>query len=560
MKTMWVGFAFFLGVLILGFATLMIKDISLLIGGERIVLFVGLDEAMGLEEGDDVRVDGIPIGKVKFVGLYDEEFRNTYLEPAGLSPELVKMIEERKKSLNYRSQGVAVVAELTRRVELRSSAQVAVEGLALIGGAFLSIKTGITEDPLRDMLKLEDRVLIGRAKKSILDSGTDLIEENRKTVMDTLNNLRDVTANLKDLTWNFNEGRGWLPEEIKGLRKDINVPLTEATEAIKKMAAAIDDIKSITNKINTGEGSIGKIISSDELYKEILATVKEAKDVIQSLKSGDGPLPAIINDGKMKKDVEETLQKINSAAGSLDNVIKAVEKGWLPAFMQDQKIGDDLKSSVSGLQNTIGRIGNAETFLRVENQTFNDSKTSVSRVAIHLWPTKDKTLIIGGVFMTFDPTGDVLYEDKPTVDEQDFTKLEVQLAYRIPWAEPVTFRAGMFEGKPGGAFDFDVQRLGILDWPIHVSMEARQAYDDLEDDNIDELVDTGSTLYRAYVRAALYKKPADDDGWFLKFLNAVNLTVGVNRLFSDNNEFFVGIGVHYEERDIKAVAGLAGGP
>jgi ABC-type transporter Mla subunit MlaD len=553
MKSMWVGFAFFVGILVLGFATLMIKDISLLAGGQRTLLFVNLDEALGLEEGDDVRVDGIPIGKVKYVGLYDDTYKTNWLRPAGATPELESWIEAQRVTREYKSQGVAVVAELRRPVELRKDAQVFVEGLALIGGAYLAIKTGsLTAEP-RAMERVDDRVLIGTAKKSLLDEGADLIRENRDAVKKVVDNLAEVSENLKQITAEFKEGKGWLPDTITGLREDINKPLNEATEALK-------EVREVIRKVNEGEGTAAKIINSPEIHDELVKTIKEAREFIDSLKTGEGPLPAIINDPNLRKDLEEILQSVNSASKSLDNVIKSIENGWLPDFMQDKKIGEDLRSSVSGLQNTVGRLGNAETFLRVEGQSFADTKTSSARLAIHLWPTADKTIVVGGVFMTLDATGDILFEDQAGGEDQDFTKLEVQLAYRIPWLQPVIFRAGLFEGKPGAAFDVDFQRMGVIDWPISLHIEGRQAYSSVSKDDIDELVTTNGTLYRAYLRTPLYKKPSEGDGWLLHFLNALNVTFGVNRLFGSNEEIFIGIGVHYEERDIKAVAGLVGGP
>lgn len=553
MKSMWVGFAFFVGVVVLGFATLMIKDISLLAGGQRTLLFINLDEALGLEEGDDVRVDGIPIGKVKYVGLYDETYKKKWLRPAGASPELEDWIERQRTIREYKSQGVAVVAELRQPVELREDAQAYVEGLALIGGAYLAIKTGSLTAAPRLMDRIEERVLIGTAKKGLLDEGADLIRENRDAVKKVVDNLAEVTENLKQITAEFKEGKGWLPETITGLRQDINRPLHEATEALK-------EVREVIRKINEGEGTAAKIINSSEIHDELVKTIKEAREFIDSLKTGEGPLPAIIHDPSMKKNLEEILQSVNSASKSLDNVIKSIENGWLPDFMQDKKIGEELKSSVSGLQNTVGRLGNAETFLRVEGHSFADTKTSTARLAIHLWPTADKTIVVGGVFLTLDKTGDILFEDQGLGEDQDFTKLEVQLAYRIPWLEPVIFRAGLFEGKPGAAFDLHIDRTGLIDWPVSFHIEGRQAYTSVSREDIDELVSTRGTLYRAYVRTPLYKRPKHEDGWLLHFLNALNVTVGVNRLFSDNSEVFVGIGVHYEERDIKAVAGLVGGP
>lgn len=559
MRAMWIGFAFFMGIMILGFATLMIQDVRLP-GMERpIVLYVGLDQALGLEKGDNVRVDGIPMGKVRFVGLFDRRFRERLLESGEVTESDLADLEAIRRQSGFRSQGVAVIAELERSVELRKDARVSVEGLALIGGAYLSIESGSVDQPVRDLSRFRERVLVGHANKGFLEEGSAFLRKNQPAVERILANVEEVTANLKKIT--AEAGKVPLNKHIEEVKADLRRPLDEATAAMKKLSEAMEELKGTVREVHTvvrkaseGGGSLAKILNDPELHDEIVDTVREARAAIQEVRGGGGLLSRLATDRTLADQFSETVTSIRNAAASLDKVLKSIETGWLPKLMQDEQIGDNLKNSVSGLQKTVGRIGNARSFLGVEALSFNKTQVTVSRASVDLWPTEDKLIRLGAAFMDLDADGEILFKNKvSTGGDQRETRFEVQLGYRIPWFRPLMFRAGLIEGQPGAGLDVG---FAVAGWPVQIGLEGRRAFSDLNEDDIDEGLDRG-VLFRSYVRAPLY--PKKGDGWFWDVLNALRLTVGVSRLFEDE-EFFAGIGVYYEEIDVRSMAGLAGGP
>ena len=69
-RGIWLGFIFFVALVILGFGTLLVKNVRLF--GKTVQLRVHFERAQGLRPGSDVRVDGIQFGRVDAVDLHPQ--------------------------------------------------------------------------------------------------------------------------------------------------------------------------------------------------------------------------------------------------------------------------------------------------------------------------------------------------------------------------------------------------------------------------------------------------------------------------------------------------------
>src|SRR5438477_9878102 len=69
-RGMWLGFIFFIALVLLGFGTLLVKNVRLF--GETVALAIHFERAQGLRPGSDVRVDGILFGRVDSVALHPQ--------------------------------------------------------------------------------------------------------------------------------------------------------------------------------------------------------------------------------------------------------------------------------------------------------------------------------------------------------------------------------------------------------------------------------------------------------------------------------------------------------
>lgn len=504
MRTMWVGFIFFVAILILGAATLIIGNLWQLVGGEATYVILAVDDAQGLKPGDDVRVDGIEFGKVQAVELDD--------------------------------RAVGILMRLYKKPVLYSNYEVTVESRALLGGAIVSIRRG---DPSRPKIKWEDLpkekiddteypLLIGRAAPDLLKGAGKLIEENRENIQNLISDLRDVARELKEAK----------------VSEKVNATLSEAKNTFEKVNRAID-----------GDGTLARLMKTDELHRELVKTVQDVQQVVKDLREGQGLAPALLHDKKMKEDAETILTQVKSAAENLNSISDQIKKSWLLQELQSEETHKKVTSTIEGADKTLGRIGRSKAYLNLGYTSFADTDMSVGRAYVTFWPTEDKYFLFGAAGISIpDDSEEILTDEQAEGDDLSKIKGEVQLAYRIPWVlnKHLWIRGGMIEGKLGGALDLDREEWGLFRHPIRITFEARDAYNDVDDEDIDERLD--GPVFRAYAKTPIFPRGV---GWFGDLVSNFKLTAGGNRLFEDG-EFFVGLTLEYEEEDIRTLVGLVG--
>ncbi|MBI4834530.1 MAG: MCE family protein [Planctomycetes bacterium] len=299
-------------------------------------------------------------------------------------------------------------------------------------------------------------------------------------------------------------------EEYKGLRGTI------AASGINKLGEfvennqddvkdALQKLKTLINDLSAGKGTIGKLITDDTLYNNLTEASESIKKVAKQLEEG---------------------------------------KGTLGKLLFDEKLSGQLSSAGDAAEKVIAPVMKTQVFLNTETKYFAESESIVSKINLTIHPHEKRYFLAGGAFMALDKDGVVDFENKLTKDkDQTFVKAEVQLAYKYSWADhKITFRPGFIEGKAGAGIDWDIPREATGIVPLHITFEGRDAYNSVEDEDIDENVRGG--MFRIYATANIWKH--------------FKLYAGANRLFNDDVEFMGGACFSYNDADIKNFIVLIG--
>jgi phospholipid/cholesterol/gamma-HCH transport system substrate-binding protein len=528
---MWVGFAFFVALVLLGFTTLLIQNVSFL--GEPVYYRVHFERVLGLRAGDDVRVDGVLLGKVDRIEL----------RPEG---------------------GVLVVLKMNQAVTLFRDAQIEVGSSSVLGGNHVAIRRGTQPPPLDT-----SEILTGRMKPG-LDEFSELASENR-------DNIKTLISNLKDLTQALKDGQGTVGKLLKSdeLHK-------EAVDTVKSVREAVGEVKGevkkvgdnlnqnitkltdkLTEKVDKAEGPVGALLNDKKMtekFNRTLDNVEEAtknlRDITESVKKGEGALGKVIGDRDMGEKIKSTMDNLEATSGSIRKVADkiAAGEGTLGKLVQEDEVYESARRSLEDLERTIGRAARSTVELAGEHRQYASTHESISKLGIRITPSEDKFIYLGASIISLDPEGDVRYE-KQGLDESDSVfGVDLHMGYRIPWFldRRVTVRAGMLEGKPGASIDVLWDRWGFFTHPVQFGFEARDAYNSVEDEDLDEEID--GPMLRAYTRFPIWMRRAN---WFEMLLSTVEVTVGVNRI-GEGPEFFAGIGLHWPDEDIRTIISLVG--
>ena len=147
--------------------------------------------------------------------------------------------------------------------------------------------------------------------------------------------------------------------------------MTQIGELGKKLEDAMGSISgSLSGNAQGGPGIVAKI---DQLVTENRESIKETTANLQSItdkvNKGDGTLGKLINDPKLHDDLVSTLADIKQGAADAKSFIANAQtildevkagKGTLGALVFDQKAGDDIKATIATLREVSDKIGRGE--------------------------------------------------------------------------------------------------------------------------------------------------------------------------------------------------------
>jgi phospholipid/cholesterol/gamma-HCH transport system substrate-binding protein len=285
---------------ILGYFILKIEDIDVHRGKGTRKVTVMFDNVAGLDEKSAVRIAGVRKGKVS----------NIEVLPNGKA----KVTMEIDDDVPLHTNANAKVANLgllgEKYVELDPGTgdqpviqQRDVEGLAGVAPAtFDEITTQVSEiakdvkaitSSLRTVVgnpqgqqRLED--IVGNVQ-SITAQVRALIAANRTNVDATLANTRAITESLRVEIPKIAQALDRAAAQVGGTvgenRDDVRVIVENLRHLSADLRTTSDNLNSITGQVKSGEGTVGKLLYSDEAHNRLTSALSSVESGVNELKT-----------------------------------------------------------------------------------------------------------------------------------------------------------------------------------------------------------------------------------------------------------------------------------
>ncbi|RPI73047.1 MAG: MCE family protein, partial [Ignavibacteriales bacterium] len=151
----------------------------------------------------------------------------------------------------------------------------------------------------------------------------------------------------------------------------------EETQGIMQYTKEITkDLSEIVNRVNRGEGSIGKLLVDEDLYNDATRLTKRADESLQEITKEIKGLTVLFDN--LGKGVESVVNNVNMVINDLDTIIAGVKegKGALGSLLTD---GTELDSSF------------ANVIQNIEKTTY-DARLAASRLAENMEALKHNWL------------------------------------------------------------------------------------------------------------------------------------------------------------------------
>jgi len=310
MQTIRVGLFF-----ILGLALLWITFESL--SGGRVlhekgyVLTARFDNLKGLQKGDDVQIAGVRVGAVRTTRLI------------GRQAEAVLIIDP---GVEIASDAVAMVATSSLLGTNHLEITVGTPGAhPLAPGA--EIKTRDTVDMnevIARLGSLGDRMeqVVNQIGQTLNGGqGGNLFTKIDRLVTDNGPKLTATISNLQTITDKIRSGDGTLGRLVNDhqLHDDLLASVDQLKGAATDARAMVDNAQTILNQVKAGKGALGVLLYDEQTGDQLKATARNLEALSVKLNSDQSTLGHLISDDALYRSAQGTLHKVDQAVEGLND-------------------------------------------------------------------------------------------------------------------------------------------------------------------------------------------------------------------------------------------------
>ncbi len=157
-----------------------------------------------------------------------------------------------------------------------------------------------------------------------------------KASQGTLESVNVILAKMNVIVDNLQTGKG-------SVGRLINSP-----ELYDKANATVDELLTLEKNLNAGKGSIGKLMTDDSLYNRLDATAGKLQSIANALDKGQGTAGMLLKDDKLYKNLNSTVEHANSLLADAE-----AGKGGLGLMLKDPKFRQDLSETLSQVNTLV---------------------------------------------------------------------------------------------------------------------------------------------------------------------------------------------------------------
>ncbi len=156
---------------------------------------------------------------------------------------------------------------------------------------------------------------------------------------------------------------------------------------IASLQRTVERVDRIVGEVESGQGSIGKLLVDPTLYNHVLDIVDEVKQLADVLNSDRGTLGKLLNDRELYDQFQASLTRIDTAVQSLQNVVQGLENGEGTAgkLLKDPALYNDAQQTVTQINQLIADLnagkGTAGKFLK-SDELSNQVQATINRIDV----------------------------------------------------------------------------------------------------------------------------------------------------------------------------------
>jgi phospholipid/cholesterol/gamma-HCH transport system substrate-binding protein len=313
---------------ILGFFVLKIEDLPLGRGAQGRTVKAVFDSVAGLDNKSAVRVAGVRVGKVADIKLRPDGKAEVTLEldkdvqlhgNAAAKVANLGLLGEKYVELDPGTVDVPLLPAEQQNIVLRGSQPVSMDDVTNQVAAIANDVKAITAS-LRGVMggpagqqRLEDIVVnVGEITRQV----RELIAANRTNVDATMANARAISEALRveipQLARSIDRVANQVGGTVGENRDDVRHVVENLRGLSTDLRTTADNLNAVTGQLRSGEGTVGKLLYSNEAHDKLTAALSSVESGVNELKTTLGRANRISMDVGMGAEYYAGLPKQSS--------------------------------------------------------------------------------------------------------------------------------------------------------------------------------------------------------------------------------------------------------
>jgi phospholipid/cholesterol/gamma-HCH transport system substrate-binding protein len=267
-----------------------------------------------LKIGDAVKMAGVHVGRVENIVL-----TNAYAD--------VTMIM--KSDADVRTDSKASISFTGLMSQNYVSIEFGTAGAPKVENDFI-LQT--TEQPdLSQIFTRLDKVATGVENLTRSFSGekidtflgplTDFVKDNRTNLTATISNIKTISDRIAHGQGTVGKliNEDTLYVSVQGAVSNLQSVVVDVKSAIAVAHTLLTNANQVVTDARNGQGTVGKLLTDNTLYNEATGSLTNLHSILLKINQGQGTVGQLINDDTFLKDAKLSLQKLDKATESLED-------------------------------------------------------------------------------------------------------------------------------------------------------------------------------------------------------------------------------------------------
>ncbi|HEY1800714.1 MAG TPA: MlaD family protein [Terriglobales bacterium] len=152
-----------------------------------------------------------------------------------------------------------------------------------------------------------------------------------------------------------------------------------------RLNSTVDEFQGLVNQVSNGKGTLGKLFSNDELYNKANATVDKLNGILDDLNAGKGTAGKFLKDPSLYNNANETIANVKKLTDDIN-----AGKGAIGKLAKDQAFADKLQNTMNKLsaitdrldagQGTAGKLLHDESLYNNTNEMLTETRSLIKAI------------------------------------------------------------------------------------------------------------------------------------------------------------------------------------